>query len=1702
MARNEAVLKSKEVPVFQADTTLNENLITHQTHVAINICNAKDVEQLGQVSEDLKSFIDDSVGTTTAAGKSENAAIVDSSSFASTSCNISESKLNKSAESLQISKELQSGFEEKRVNRKSKVHDQILCLKCLLKRKSGYPSKLVSSISGLDMGANQSVDTAPQASDMWEVWELNNNRNDDKKEWNSPNRSRKNFGQHFEPYASRSIPDFLNKESSLLLGSLELKHKDYHNGFKALHNESQERSFSCPELSLLTEKSTDDQSPINITNSVHGSLKERLEDSEARKSIEEFGNDSFETDNNRIHSSAYFDADIRTSLPSVVLTSLDESPHVSSSNLISYSMSPIQSKPDLPYFFCEDIYHIRSDSDLRGKFRSKIHHPSLTDDLLSRSTSYLSQCILEEQIDYFPCKDDSCLFTPKHKCYDWSLSLDSPNDCDKDHLTVSIRSRDEDTAVEPAYSYICSENEDLEGSFVCSDCGDIIPKLGLHANDEDTQPNIMKEFDDKDEFVLICYPESEHQSANIDAIDRKKRIETNLLTKSMCIFPREDNTRIRRLSGVHGSLENIQEIETEAERDSDCEESDAGSEYSEHSCNLREKSSDLLKVPENIEEFKGKEKDREVKGDQNDCEARCSEEEGNCKGIFKNTVEGEKVCCVMDGEGCADICGDLNRNIDEHSGERCIVDQMAELPGHGPEDGNSMKSEGVKKTSECNNRHYDHAINNTLVDLPIIDDTNKVIEQSNCIGVDMVFRSASDCVENALAVETLEKPVKTDSSDVSLDNDGWSNSLEKESLNNDGKPPTSGDKVNLQEYGTFLLPGEATKKNGISTEEVEKNYENSLKEAKHSDYLEFEISSKYENEHECASSSCENYLAKGQLGIVGTDLRFPSISKFPKKEESSDAIRRYNFFKNTENLSNDSISEKKQNDSFGNAGAGSQDIIFIPALPVVAGEEGLMFAAVVKQTNISEKISEKDEEQEKSFNALAGKSDLEFSTLQIDKVNFNQSQRNQKDKDVPYDQMGVRNIAKESVIASKYDSNACPNRKTSFAKETHFSEYHQCQMCNCLGINDDVAYGCLQCTYDRGLSQSTSESLLSADTGIDVDDVSLADWDDFSVGLENVQSSFSKSNRCVSELTSTPTIRRKSSNQFSTQEVIGVCVKRISFKAEDGVWNREENIHCKIEDSGSISKRMPSPVVLKAETRTAQQTPVNHNDVGSLESEQGIGQNGFSSSSITNFPSIDKSQLENVLCNKDSQSSHLRDNACKKRLANTTMMVESSSSHFCELNRTVEFSKGLIDDTNAKTSDHLFGVPDREDSSMNLSDKVSENSRTNDLISFNNIEEELINRFKKQISFKVYLTGGESNVICEEFNNDEIMGLKIFSINLKTGSEHYCESTNIESTTANILHINSCIAIFRKKKTTNDVRLICYNFQGEASRTKLHDCWLMKDAKAFALVFIKIAESSTPKRLQYILARKLIQQAILRKTCNINVVVNWILVFLGLIKSERPVDTSKELSKVLSLLCQVVMLPYFELRYTRQIAFTVARPHVMFIDHAESRTQFLITCINIEISSVSFSCKYPFKIFVAVHKYLSNLDDDLNVAIRTLDTHMADFLCHENSLDFVSDILIYLGLLKSEFPVNTTTDFKSCLPLLAHIVRQAYFPENGAFLLHAFIIKPNALLKDLMVETSNLLAALESKTIMNSKKKEKSIGIGPSEPVFQITDEL
>jgi len=161
----------------------------------------------------------------------------------------------------------------------------------------------------------------------------------------------------------------------------------------------------------------------------------------------------------------------------------------------------------------------------------------------------------------------------------------------------------------------------------------------------------------------------------------------------------------------------------------------------------------------------------------------------------------------------------------------------------------------------------------------------------------------------------------------------------------------------------------------------------------------------------------------------------------------------------------------------------------------------------------------------------------------------------------------------------------------------------------------------------------------------------------------------------------------------------------------------------------------------------------------------------------------------------------------------------------------------------------------------------------------------------------------------------------------------------------------------------------------------------------------------------------------------------------------------------LMLLCSLIQEPYFELSYLRLLAYVIARPRVLAQDEEVARREFLWTCLRIEIRSFAFSCKYAFKIFVSVQMLLTSLEDELKTAFEALDKHLVEYMHNENCLDFVSDVLMYLGLLKSEFQVNVTNDLKTCIKLLAHIARQEYFPLSGIMVLDAFLNKPNKVLK-------------------------------------------
>lgn len=69
-------------------------------------------------------------------------------------------------------------------------------------------------------------------------------------------------------------------------------------------------------------------------------------------------------------------------------------------------------------------------------------------------------------------------------------------------------------------------------------------------------------------------------------------------------------------------------------------------------------------------------------------------------------------------------------------------------------------------------------------------------------------------------------------------------------------------------------------------------------------------------------------------------------------------------------------------------------------------------------------------------------------------------------------------------------------------------------------------------------------------------------------------------------------------------------------------------------------------------------------------------------------------------------------------------------------------------------------------------------------------------------------------------------------------------------------------------------------------------------------------------------------------------------------------------------------------------------------------------------------------------------------------------------------ILIYLGLLKSEFHIETVRNLRCALKALHHAVKQSYFPPLLKQLLGCFLRKPNPALKTYSTEVGEILTTM------------------------------
>lgn len=1524
-----------------------------------------------------------------------------------------------------------------------------LCSDCRLKRKiENLNAESVNST----MGTSQSSEDMP-FNDPWEVWELNNKANDFIKEWNSPNRAKERLGDTFL-LPSRSLPDVFRAQSKDILTEHLRRH-------------------SCPDPACLP--SWSDESKDEVIN-VH----QNSEDGMQCEFNFHLCDESCENHDKDKEAEQKMDGNFKRSDFSSAL-SYASFPH-SDDHVTTYSMtsivSPLHSKPDLPYNFCEDIYHIRSDSDLRGKYRSKNRIRPLDDMILSRSTSYLSQCYLEEVIDYFPCKDDSFLSNTsfslsRHYCYDWHLSMDPTFENEEDHLTVGTKLKDDKDLDEPVFSYVCSENEDLQGSFVCLDCGTTVPHILSRSGTDENSNSVDCDngHKNKDEFVLICLPGKNDVSFKENTFEKKIGMNNCQLN----INHRDEILRLKRLSGVHGSLENIEENDCERDLEDIDSSMTTFDEDLESEKNVREKcTASQDKCMENhFYHVKKIDKERDIDeidsfkyGNEKECSTAEKCEGSLCEEFAENAPDEMPVSSNEENnEKCQKKCF---RNRDHCSSERDAV-HGKRVNGQGRENNEEEKMHFNNNEKEFLSKESLIAPSNALCFQECNDEVNckednnqkgkgsQTIDNGNDFIVDDGFKGKKDeikdmiCIVNADAEEN-EKDAKEDET----------NEAEKciEGINKEIYREETPGIENFRRIEEKERKGGECDKEGSEVKEEEKICEEDkvevFAEERDASYEETEII-------EVIWKEVSNNTIKRNLKqieavnkVVGDNASKTGIETCCDEENAYKATLKDEYKRDKAHGKNEEkfdLEERSKN---------CNDEEYLSPLQVIDSEVGLNFSANFREMpqvklHVSSNISIKNifKNASPSFVCITRKqpSDEGSTSIKLEKVGH-VSLSNQN-ADLKRTLSSDKSKNRENYNSINYQNEDC---KLNFCLEGE----KNVSSCKC--TFEENSYGCLKCSCERGISESTSESLISHDTGIDVDELSVTDWEEFNQCLD-VMSLAGDRRVCnrTRVMSSTPLSRKASVDYALAEEADKESSQGKGLnKANDQQRNTEndlvDEVFADVHRQHVLENvKLNSQVIEKSKDfwkDNELKREKNKEDCAITDTEDEIIKNVLiENEHELNEENEIKRENADILMNETENVGGKEVKQVKKSSKKSLKFDEVDLSSREVLNTPMEECEiSERDGMNGFT-----GSLENEKSLLNFVDMLANKRKGSSENDESAVTKFVLYEDDKYVELKLFICG---------FENED------FDITQETKSEEEHElAVKKHAQLSNAIEV-----IIKKKKSKRTKMISCFNICDKVEKVKISGCWFMTNPSVIASVLIKLAQDCESQTCKVKLANIILSDVCLHKTCSINAILNHILIKLGFLKSESQVRPVTNASFTLLMFSKLISESYFELHFVRQLAFVIARPNLMLkCSEEEARKEFLLHCLKKEIRGFSFSCKYPFKIYVTIQLFLSNLEDDYETAFKTLDKLLIFYLHEQNCLDFVSDVLIYLGLLKSEFPVNVTANCRSCLFLLAHIVKQSYFPLNGVIILDSFIKKESQSLNQLDLEESRLKIVLQKR---------------------------
>ena len=245
-----------------------------------------------------------------------------------------------------------------------------------------------------------------------------------------------------------------------------------------------------------------------------------------------------------------------------------------------------------------------------------------------------------------------------------------------------------------------------------------------------------------------------------------------------------------------------------------------------------------------------------------------------------------------------------------------------------------------------------------------------------------------------------------------------------------------------------------------------------------------------------------------------------------------------------------------------------------------------------------------------------------------------------------------------------------------------------------------------------------------------------------------------------------------------------------------------------------------------------------------------------------------------------------------------------------------------------------------------------------------------------------------------------------------------------------------------------------------------------KIAKIFLRVCVALASD---QHLLLSCAAAVMKRGLLHEHSNPTTLGTCILVGMGLLKQEDEVDIVKDLEGPLLALEHLFTEKYFPRDLAAIFASFLCKSSPKLFGLDQLRLRALVSAVIKEIlpTSTQEAESDTGKHFKRICDIVA-VEGDWELLMKCVDTLFSRVFvtlkC--DAWPIGEGILIYLGLLKSEFHIETVRNLRSTWKALHHTVKQSYFPPLLKQLLDCFLRKPNPVLTPYSTEVGEILSTM------------------------------